>query len=197
MSLTIESLFTIGGVPNSALTPTFKLWEVAGTTKTLALNNISMVNGGDGYYLYEYTVGYDPTKTYTVLVDGGVALPPNERWQTMLYEPLNATLSPTNIADIVDAVWDEQATDHLTAGSTGEYLNEIKADTTQIILNVVTLMNWVDELLKYERNRTKIDKITKTLTVYDDDGITPFKVFYLRDSGGFLSVAEVCERDPV
>lgn len=109
----------------------------------------------------------------------------------------SATITAGDIADIADAVWDEDATTHVTANTTGMYLNEIKADQVQLRLDVTQALQLANLLVKFETNRTRIDKTGKTLTVYDDDGTTPLQVFNLRDGSGSPSVDEVCERVPV
>lgn len=101
------------------------------------------------------------------------------------------------VAQIADGVWDEIGTDHLLAGSTGLILSQTKADTTAISLTDMQIKSIVEILLKYEGNRTKIDKIAKTLTVYDNDMTTIIKVFDLKDSTGAPSITEVAERVPV
>jgi hypothetical protein len=106
---------------------------------------------------------------------------------------INEMVSNSSVAD---KVWDETRTDHLTVGSTGEALSNILADTTQLRLDVIDIETLVTTLLKYESNRTEIDKTAKTLTVYDDNGTTPLQVFDLFDSTGTPSVDEVTERVP-
>jgi stress response protein SCP2 len=58
--------------------------------------------------------------------------------------------------------------------------------------SAITLL--IELLLKYERNRTRIDVAQATLTIYDNDNVTPLTVFSLKDHMGNPSVAEVCER---
>lgn len=197
MSLIIESLFTIGGVPTSGLSPSLRIYEIIGATKTLVLGPVAMSDVGDGYYLYDFTtgLGFDETKMYTSHVDGGVSLPPNERYQTQTYTP--NTLTNSNISNIADAVWDENMVSHMIPGSTGEGLNLIKADTTQILLDTTQILLFLQELLKYEKNRTRIDLATKQLWVYDNDGTTILRKFQLKDSLGVPSVTEVIERLPI
>lgn len=212
MSLIITSFFTRNGVPVHGLTPTIRIWEVQDTTHTLLLPIFGpdplMVEVGDGFYkfIFSTSLGYDASKTYTARVDGGITVTnPGERYQSVNVTPdvlpTSTTISPGDIATItnsvVNGVWDANATDHMTVGSMGLYQNEIHADVQQLRIDVTTAISLVSTLLKYERNRTKIDKIAKTLTIYDDDGVTPIKVFDLKDSTGAPSVIEVCERDPV
>jgi hypothetical protein len=110
-----------------------------------------------------------------------------------------------------DTIWDEPIADHLTAGSTGEALgsavvdldsvrttvNNIDTNVTTIDTNVDSVLLLCQEILKYDKNKTAIDSTAKTLTVFDDDGVTPLKVFQLRDEGGTPSVQEVYIRDPL
>ena len=110
-----------------------------------------------------------------------------------------------------NVIWDESIADHTTVGSTGETLqtavvdiNSVRTTVNGIDANVTTVDTTVDsilllcqELLKYDKNKTAIDSTAKTLTVFDDDGITPLKVFQLRDEGGTPSVQEVYIRDPL
>ena len=63
-------------------------------------------------------------------------------------------------------------------------------------LDINTIVGIVNTLLKYEKNRTRVDKNAFTLTVYDDDGVTPLKVFNLKDFTGAASYTEVAERMP-
>jgi len=212
MSLIITSFFTRNGVPVHGLTPTIRIWEVQDATHNLVLPLLGpdpiMTEIGDGFYkfIFSTSLGYDTLKTYTSRVDGGITITnPGERYQaidiTPNVTPTSTTISPGDITaitnSVVDGVWDAAATDHMSTGSMGLYQNEMHADVQQLRIDMTTAISLVSTLLKYERNRTKIDKIAKTLTIYDDDGVTPIKVFDLKDSTGAPSVQEVCERDPV
>jgi hypothetical protein len=64
-------------------------------------------------------------------------------------------------------------------------------------LDINTIVSIVNTLLKYEKNRTRVDKNAYTLTVYDDDGVTPLKIFNLKDFTGAASYTEVAERMPL
>jgi len=202
----INSLFSNAGLPaiNIATAtpgyPKVRIWEVNGAIQTLivgapagtgqAADGImtEMDDGGspagkDGFYTFLFTdlIGYDPTKKYVIRTDGGTSLPDTDRYQT---------------AEINPSVWDEDRTEHLLSNTTGLALNQIKADTTQLFLDVAAVQNIVDIILKFDTNRTKIDDINKTLTVYDDDCTTPLRVFQLYDQYGNLSTDSVCERKP-
>lgn len=72
----------------------------------------------------------------------------------------------------------------------------VLSDTQALINSLQTAIDIVNEILKYSANRTKIDQSAKTLTIYDDDSITPLKVFNLKDFNGIGSITEIAERMP-
>lgn len=107
------------------------------------------------------------------------------------------------LQSIVDGVWNAALSAYTNTGSAGFIVSTIlgtvidsKTRSDEIKIVVDNLLILVDEVLKYDRNRTRIDKTAKTLTVYDDDGVTPIRIFNLLDGLGAPSVEEVCERDP-
>lgn len=179
--------FTNNGVPALGLSPTIDIWELS--PDSLVVNNGALVEVAQGWYRYNF-VTYDYTKTYVFTIDGGVTLTqPCDRYKIGGNESF--------VEDISYQVWEESGAAHLTLGTTGYIVNQIKADTTNIIISVAAATTLIQTLLKYERNRTRIDPIAKTLTVYDDDCITPLQVFDLLDTTGTPSVTEVCERKPI
>ena len=100
--------------------------------------------------------------------------------------------TPPSADAIANAVWEEPAMDHLSPGSIGEMVTQIKADTGSVAISNAALTSLVNTLLKYERNRTKIDTVNKQMIIYDDDCTTVLHTFNLRDANGNPSVAEVC-----
>lgn len=212
-SAVITSFFTRGGIPATNIEtvsggayPVVRIWEVidgtpAGDAFIGEFTMIPMEDGvnDDGFYKYEFTDapdGFDETKTYTFRSDGGPSIPPGERYQVARLDP-SENLSAQAVED---AVWDADRLSHNNAGSTGEALNQIKADTTAISQNLYldadSVLNVTQLLLKLEAGRTKIDPTAKTLTVYDEDCVTVLRVFDLYDSTGTPSVTDVCERKP-
>lgn len=151
----------------------------------------------DGLYKYVFDTynGYDPTKSYVVRVDGGTILNAQDRYQTVFLNPETAT--PMTVNDIVDGVYNAQAINYLQPGSFGEKINQTAANTAQLSLDVNDILSLIDLAIKYQTNRTKIDHLAKTLTVYDDDCVTPLRVFNLYDHAGAPSITTVCERRPV
>jgi len=186
----ITAFLTQAGIPKTGLTPTVTILELDPLNPALfttAVNAAAMTEVANGWYRYDFTT-YDRAFNYTVTVDGGSTTCPGERYQ--------ATVNESYHDDVAFSTWEEPAANHLNLGTTGFVLNAIKADTTSIIISVATAISLIQTLLKYERNRTRIDPVAKTLTVYDDDCVTPLQVFDLRDQFGAPSVVEVCERDP-
>ncbi len=108
--------------------------------------------------------------------------------------------TPTAIAD---EIWNRMAISHTAGGTFGEMINLIKATSD---LNFVGIneandkldiaTDLVETLLKYGTNRTRIDQTAKTMTVYEDDGTTPLKIFDLKNFVGTASITEVAERVP-
>lgn len=199
----ISSFFARGGIlatdiddnnphPDGKEYPRIRIWEVSGTTHTLIVGDVigtgqnadGIMSPGidtgveDGFYTFVFTdlIGYDPTKKYLVRTDGGSTLPNIDRYQAADFD------EELSNATIADAVWDETAADHLTAGTTGELLTLIKSA--------------IDNQLQYDKNRTKIDTVNNEMIIYDDDCVTELRRFKLLDSTGTPSISEVCERIP-
>ena len=53
-----------------------------------------------------------------------------------------------------------------------------------------------NKILKIEANRLKIDSTAFTLTIYEDDKVTPAFVFDLKDASGVATATDVFERVP-
>jgi len=74
--------------------------------------------------------------------------------------------------------------------------SDILIDTAQLLSSLSLALDILNTILKYSANRTKIDRNEKTLTIYDDDGTTPIKIFQLKDFDGVASITEISERMP-
>lgn len=203
-SITITSHFSKNGIPSINLTPTIRIWEV--NTHTLLIGapdgtklNIdgimtemvsSPAGTQDGFYKFEFTtiLGFDDSKQYLIKVDGGASENNYQRYQVSQIDP---------IIDVVDAMFNEPIIQHTQVGSFGEKINQLSANTEQLTLNLIDVMALLDLVLKYDTNRTKIDIVNHTLTVYDDDCSTPLRTFKLYDANGIPSVADVIERRPI
>ncbi len=121
-----------------------------------------------------------------------------------LVDTISTSGSTITANEVAEAVWDRMAVSSTDTGSFGEFINMIKATVDLNFTKLVeanskldTATTLIQTLMKYESNRTKIDQTAKTLTVFDDDGITPLKVFNLRDFAGNSSITEVAEKVPV
>ena len=66
--------------------------------------------------------------------------------------------------------------------------------TTEKVGDIFT---FTETLIKFQANRTVLDKTAFTLTIYDNDGVTPIRVFDLREFGVGPSITEITERLPV
>ncbi len=73
----------------------------------------------------------------------------------------------------------------------------INSQITLIQIDVSNIIDIVTTIKKFDTNRTKIDENNFTLTVYDDDLVTPLQVYDLKDHNGVASYLEIFERVPV
>lgn len=111
----------------------------------------------------------------------------------------NATAVRTELSSElanVDASISSRATQASVDALQADVTN-LQSDVTTIDLNITNMSTVINDLYKYGKNRTKIDKNAFTLTIYDDDGTTPIKIFNLKDSNGVASVDAIYERIPV
>lgn len=190
MAKIITSHFTTAGIPQPGLSPVIDIFLLNALNPLLSTQVVTAgacVEIGSGWYRYDF-IAYNPTMSYVFSIDGGVSMQACDRFKYGGNE--------SYVEDISSGVWDEPATDHAGSGSTGFLLNKVSADTTSLIASEVIITALLNTLLKYERNRTKIDTVNAQLIIYDDDCITPLTTFDLRDFSGMPSVQEVCERVP-
>lgn len=180
---TIETCFTSSGVPALGLTPTIRIWALnqgSPQTDVLVVGGGSplafMSETGDGLYKYNFAA-YDPFTDYAFRADGGAGLADVDRY----------AFGATECAD-PEEIWAVTLSDATSvAGSIG----------STVVANQATMTSILETLLKYDKNRTRVDAAARTLTIYDDDCTTPLRVFDLKGPGGSPSVTEVCERVPV
>lgn len=189
----INSYFSDGGVPAVGLHPTIRVWRVQHDDNVL-VSESAMEEVGDGFYKFAFSQ-YESQYGYIFRADGGPTLTATDRYSIAATETVH--LQDDQLNAIADRVWDEPVADHTSAGTAGEMLAQTKADTKSVVIGQSALNSLIGTLLKYEKNRTRIDVAAKTLTVYDDDGITALTVFDLKDHQGNPSITEVSERSPV
>lgn len=187
MSKILTVHFTSDGLPTIGLTPTIDIYEITSGVDTLVISSGSVIEIGNGWYKYVFS-SYLPNKNYIFTFDGGSSMFDCERYKVGGNESYSE--------DTASMVWDEPTLAHLGLGTTGFALTQIQTDTHQTQIAQPTLVTLLNLLLKYERNRTKIDVVNATMTIYDDDCITPLTVFNLTDSLGNPSIQEVCARTP-
>jgi len=147
----------------------------------------------DGFYKYVFSTanGYDPTKCYAFRVDGGATQDVAERYQV-------GELNTTDNADaLVDLIYDEPAIEHIAAGTFGEMINQISATNNTMLMDIADVKALLELGIKYQANRTKIDHVNMTMTIFDTDCVTPLRTFQLLDANGNPSITEMCERVPI
>jgi len=186
----INAFFSNQGIPSTGLVPILRIWQITPISNILIINSDPMLEIGDGFYKYEF-LAFDPLHSYLFRADGGNALMDHDRYT------IGSTDTNSNPSTISNAIWDEPRSEHLIPGTTGEVLSVIHSNVEQLRLSVIDAISLANLLVKFQANRTVIDKVAKTLTVYDNDKSTPIHTFNLIDGNGDPSVDEVCERDPM
>ncbi len=141
-----------------------------------------------------------------IIGDGGAEiLVPTEGGYTVAVQYVFSSLgkgistsgsSGPTVSDIVNGMMAAAMASYVSTGTFGKMINDTRTSTADIETVVDNILIMVDEALKYDKNRTRINKAAKTLTVYDDDGTTPLRVFNLLDGTSTPSVTEVLERMP-
>lgn len=104
---------------------------------------------------------------------------------------LTSNLPPSN--DSIDKKLDDIKT---IGQSSATVLTDIQGRITTLDMRSQNIKELVEILLKYSRNRTRVDKTNNTLTVFDDDTLTPLRVFDLLDQSGNPSTEDISERIP-
>ncbi len=176
MAVTVKLIIAFfadsAGTPQTGLSPTIRIWNVAAGSHSLDITDDPLTEVGDGFYKYNFT-GYNHTNKFAMRIDGGAILG-SSRYAISVNSSFHEDIAFSN--------WDETASDHVIVGTVGQLQNQTSIDA--------------ETVLKFERNRTRIDKTAKTLTIFDDDGTTPIRVFDLIDSTGTPSIEEIAERKP-
>lgn len=119
-------------------------------------------------------------------------------------DSVTPTESPPTAIQVAEAVWARVASTSVTTGTFGSYINMIKASNDNMIAEIfdikaqlLAVSQLVETLLKYDKNRTRVDQAQKRLYIYDDDGITVLRSFDLRDFAGLPSITQIAERIPI
>lgn len=143
----------------------------------------------------------------TVNISGGGSCPDVNQIATAIRQELSAELSHIDV-DISSRA-SQSSLDDLQTEISNSFntvvglLNildskiDIVSDQVQLIdVDLTQMLTILGELKKFNFNRSRIDPIDKTLTIYDDDDITPIVIFNLLDTTGTPSVEEVAEKVP-
>lgn len=156
--MNILSFFTKNGVPATGLSPTARVLEVP--SGVVAVNSQPMTEIANGFYVYDFA-GYDYTKDYAILCDGGITLAGPERYVVAGNENYSIPLIRAEIAEIIRT----DASVELAA---------IPSDTAP-------LADQIQFLFQYFRNKKTV---TNTLeTMYKEDASTPLGTAVLSDDG--------------
>ena len=167
--ITITANFRLNnGAPATGFTPTLIVRTISPDTIVIGSPGQVMAEVGDGFYKFDFAA-YDPRVDYVFLADGGVTLS-----TTRFVDSSSEIPDPE---DNADGIWRAESTDY---GSP-----------------VTSMAGVLREILKFDTNRTRIDDVANTLTVFEDNGTTILRIFDLSDRNGVPSVAEIFERDPV
>ena len=179
----ITARFRLDGTPKLGLSPTIDVYNA--TTDAVVVNDGAMTEMADGLYKYIFLEanGFDPRVDFVYTADGTASITNDfERFQ----EGACCASEPEEIAD---GVWEADQSLYADLDTMGGRHNATFLNTVQLLLDV-------DFIRKFQTNRTRIDTILNTLTVFDDDDTTPLHVFNLQDGSGVGSSDPVCERVP-
>lgn len=198
-TITILAHFKNTGIPATGLSATVRIRNAA--SGALIITDAVMTEIGDGGYKYDFT-SYDPTLDYSIRADGTSELPDADRYlfsgnddppqvapklpsasfimgsavatgkddeiDAIKAKTDNLPVSPAAVGsamtltdDAIDAILDELLSGHTIAGSLGSEISVIR---------------------KFLKNRMKHEN--DTITLYDDNGITPLLTWQAKDKLG-------------
>ena len=109
---------------------------------------------------------------------------PVQEWRARLHNDR----SVRNI-EIATEVWNYAAGGSPAVPTLGE-----KIDAIEVTVGNMSVV--IDNLIRYQRNKSVIDPNNYTLTIYDDNGTTPLTVFDLKDENGIASITSIFQRIP-
>lgn len=186
----IITFFSDKGSPKTGLLPGLTIWD---STGTLHVNNATMTEINGGFYKYEFG-GYIDGTDYCFRADGGIILEDTDRYLSGTNE-----ITPN---DCADAVWDEQRSEHVVIGSAAVHLSNIetavgtvdtKVDTVDTVVDTLnTKMDVVDSNVdltliqaiiarKLLRNKATISNDRLSVTIFEDDKVTPLVVYSISE----------------
>lgn len=118
----VTSFFTVGGSPETGLTPTLDIYMVS--DDTTIVSSAAMTEIGNGWYKYDFTDYVEGTE-YVITCDGGATLGIFERY----------TYGGNEVfaGEITNFVWDEDLRDHTTRHSAGKVVQQIRRVVNSIL----------------------------------------------------------------
>lgn len=115
---------------------------------------------------------------------------------------VSSRASPDDLTDIatqqsVAAIATQLSDVNALISDIATVVGDIDSSTGTISVDLAQLVAITDVIRMHSTNRTRIDPVAKTLTVFQDDGVVPLVVFQLMDRNGSPSVDEIAERLPL
>lgn len=111
---------------------------------------------------------------------------------TRIDATVSSRATTTDLTSLIETI-DDLVVSSATAYSQVETTN---LNVAQTLVDLATLTEITHLCRKLNYNRSKIDSENMTLTIYDDDGVTPVRVFTLHNRNGGSSITEVFEKIP-
>ena len=100
-------------------------------------------------------------------------------------------------AQIRAAVWDAPSRDYPFGSPMPGSPITMGAQLNLTTDKACDILTFTETLIKFQANRTVLDRTAFTLTIFDNDNVTPIRVFDLREFGVGPSITTITERLPV
>lgn len=155
--MNVLAFFTNNGNPQTGLTPTVRIRDVA--DYSLVITDATSDEVGDGWYVYDF-IAYDSDKEYAIRFDGGASLPAAERY--------SSGTNDSFVDDISEHVWDEQLALHGTPGSAGRVLSDA-SDDLKIALGLMHRNIFIDNPI-YDAGNNLISARVRIYSIADSTG---------------------------
>lgn len=145
---------------------------------------------------YQSNAPGSPIKTYGEILDYLQAnnISAGDVWNVLS----NAPGSPERtFGEVIVDIDQAGSTNTSTINNIQTTVDSIESKIDIMQLDVTDIVAVTTTILKYHKNRTLIDETAYTLTVFDDDKVTPIAIFDLKDEVGTASITSIFERIPV
>ena len=167
-------------------------------------NTVAGQKAGDIYFMQNgWRVQYDPTKVRVT----GVLF--SDNFDTPWVDSNGSPIYPAQVASLVTGIAVDTPTAAQNAAAVRTELSTelanmdiavssraSQASQDALVVTVGNMSLVIDDLLKYQGNKTLIDPNQFTMTIYENDGTTPLKVFDLQDANGVASITDIYRRIP-